>query len=128
MYKNNMQKSGKQPSTHDMSIAVLYLGIGHLLFESLHDSRPMLGAGSSSGVELFQVFMGTRLWQDRADQQVFHDLFIPTFACCLSILVESHLELGMKPGYIKYSFARMNTMRRHCVTKLELGQIVMIVF
>ena len=36
-----------------------------LLFESLHDSRPMLGAGSSSGVELFQVFMGTRLWQRR---------------------------------------------------------------
>ena len=32
----------------------------------------MLGAGSSSGVELFQVFMGTRLWQDGADQQVFH--------------------------------------------------------
>ena len=30
-----------------------------LLFESLglHDSRQMLGAGSSSGVELFQVFM-----------------------------------------------------------------------
>ena len=31
-----------------------------LLLESLHDSRPMLGAGSSSGVELFQVFMGIR--------------------------------------------------------------------
>ena len=60
-----------------------------LLFESLHDSRPMLGAGSSSGVELFQVFMGTRLWHDGADQQVFHGLFIPTFAHCLSILVES---------------------------------------
>ena len=26
------------------------------LLESLHDSRPMLAAGSSSGVELFQVF------------------------------------------------------------------------
>ena len=49
----------------------------------------MLGAGSSSGVELFQVFMGTGLWQDGADQQVFHGLFIPTFARCLSILVES---------------------------------------
>ena len=60
-----------------------------LLFESLHDSRPMLGAGSSSGVELFQAFMGTRLWQVRADQQVFHGLFIPTFARCMSILVES---------------------------------------
>ena len=60
-----------------------------LLFESLHDFCPMLGAGSSSGVELFQVFMGTRLWQDGADQQVFHGLFIPTFARCLSILVES---------------------------------------
>ena len=60
-----------------------------LLFESLHDSRPMLGAGSSSEVELFQVFMGTRLWQDGADQQVFHGLFIPTFTRCLSILVES---------------------------------------
>ena len=33
--------------------------------------------------------MGTGLWQDWADQQVFHCLFIPTFACCLSILVES---------------------------------------
>ena len=33
--------------------------------------------------------MGTRLWQDGADQQVFHGLFIPTFARCLSILVES---------------------------------------
>ena len=60
-----------------------------LPFESLHDFRPMLGAGSSSGVELFQVFMGTRLWQDGADQQVFHGLFIPTFARCLSILVVS---------------------------------------
>ena len=60
-----------------------------LLLESLHDSRLMLGAGSSSGVELFQVFMCTRLWQDRVDQQVFHCLFIPTFARCLSILVES---------------------------------------
>ena len=49
----------------------------------------MLGAGSSSGVELFQVFMGTGLWQDGADQQVFHGVFIPTFAHCLSILVES---------------------------------------
>ena len=49
----------------------------------------MLGAGSSSGVELFQVFMGTGLWQDGADQKVFHGLFIPTFAHCLSILVES---------------------------------------
>ena len=55
----------------------------------------MLCAGSSSGVELFQVFMGTRLWQDGADQQVFHGLFIPTFARCLSILVESpFLHLG----------------------------------
>ena len=60
-----------------------------LLFESLHDSRPMLGAGSSSGVELIQVFMGKRLWQDGADQQVFHGLFITTFARCLSILIES---------------------------------------
>ena len=49
----------------------------------------MLGAGSSSMVELFQVFMGTGLWQDGADQQVFHGLFIPTFARCLSFLVES---------------------------------------
>ena len=31
---------------------------------TMYDSRPMLGVGSSSGVELFQVFMGTRLWQD----------------------------------------------------------------
>ena len=42
-----------------------------LLFESLHDSRPMLGAGSSSGVELFQVFMGTRLWQDGQTSRCF---------------------------------------------------------
>ena len=33
--------------------------------------------------------MGTGLWQDGADQQVFHGLFIPIFAHCLSILVES---------------------------------------
>ena len=31
-------------------------------------------------VELFQVLMGTGLWQDGADQQLFHCLFIPTFA------------------------------------------------
>ena len=49
----------------------------------------MLGVGSSSGVELFQVFIGTGLWRDVADQQVFHCLFIPTFARCLSILVQS---------------------------------------
>ena len=66
-----------------------HTNISSLLIESLHDSRPMLGAGSSSGVELFQVFMGTGLWQDGADQHVFHGLFIPTFAHCLSILVES---------------------------------------
>ena len=38
-----------------------------LLLESLlgvHYSRPMLSAGSGSGVELFQVFMCTGLWQD----------------------------------------------------------------
>ena len=34
------------------------------ILESLHDSYPMLGAGSSSWVELFQVFMGTLLWQN----------------------------------------------------------------
>ena len=33
--------------------------------------------------------MGTRLWQYGANQQVFHCLFFPTFARCLSILVES---------------------------------------
>ena len=60
-----------------------------LLFESPHDSRQMLGTGSSSGVELFQVFVDTGLWQDGADQQVFHYLYIPTFARCLSIFVES---------------------------------------
>ena len=64
-----------------------------LLLESLYDSRPMLGAGSSSGVDIFQVFMGTGLWQDGADQQMFHRLFIPTFARCLSILVESTFML-----------------------------------
>ena len=29
------------------------------------------------------------LWQDGTDQQLFHCMFIPTFARCLSILVES---------------------------------------
>ena len=38
-----------------------------LLLESLHDSRPMLDAGSGLRVELFQVYMGTGLWQDGAD-------------------------------------------------------------
>ena len=33
--------------------------------------------------------MGTRVWQDGADQQMLHGLFIPTFARCLFILVES---------------------------------------
>ena len=52
-------------STHAHSmVPVCAVTTRVLLFESLHDSRPMLGAGSSSGVELFQVFMGTRLWQD----------------------------------------------------------------
>ena len=63
-----------------------------LLLESLHYSRPRLDAGSSSGIyiyEPFQVFMGTGLWQDGADYHVFHCMFIPTFARCLSILVES---------------------------------------
>ena len=73
----------------DIEVVTKFVFLGALLLESLHDSRPMLGAGSSSGVELFQVFMGTGLWQDGADQQVFHGLFIPTFAHCLSILVES---------------------------------------
>ena len=40
----------------------------------------------SSWVELFQVFVGTGLWQDGTDQQVFHCQFIPTFTRCLSIL------------------------------------------
>ena len=80
----------KQERLKDGSVKQSYFYVYVLLlFESLHDSRPMLGAGSSSGVELFQVFMGTRLWQDGADQQVFHCLFIPIFARCLSILVES---------------------------------------
>ena len=39
-----------------------------------------LAAGSNSGVELFHVCMCTGLWQDGADEQVFH---------CLSILAES---------------------------------------
>ena len=71
-----------------------------LLFESLHDSRPMLGAGSSPGVELLQVFMGKRLWQDGADQQVFHGLFITTFARCLSILIESPF---LHKGFASYT-------------------------
>ena len=41
------------------------------------------------GLTLFHVFMGTRLWQYGENQQLFHCLFIPTFARCLSILVES---------------------------------------
>ena len=41
-----------------------------LLLESLHDFRPMLSAGSISGVELVQVFMGTRLWQDWAELRI----------------------------------------------------------
>ena len=78
-----------------------------LLLESLHDSRPMLGAGSSAGVEIFQVFIGTRLWQDGADQQVFHCMFIPTFARCLSILVESpflHLRYLHRPVPVRRRF------------------------
>ena len=47
-----------------MSFCKLLFSI--LLLESLHDSRPMLGAGSSSRVELFQVFMSAGLWQDGA--------------------------------------------------------------
>ena len=64
---------------------VLSLGrrLWSTLLESLHYSRPMLGAGSSSGVELFK---GTGLWQTN---RCFRRLFIPTFARCLSILIES---------------------------------------
>ena len=93
--------------TFDFVKAIQYVS-SLLLFESLHDSRPMLGAGSSSGVELFQVFMGTRLWQDGADQQVFHGLFIPTFARCLSILVESpflHLRDLHRPVPVRRRFS-----------------------
>ena len=43
----------------------------------------LLGAGFSSEVEMFHVFVGTGLCQDGADFQVFHCLFIPTFARCL---------------------------------------------
>ena len=55
--------SGTLHSLVHLQISSLGTYCLHLLFKSLHDSRPMLGAGSSSGVELFQVFMGTRLWQ-----------------------------------------------------------------
>ena len=77
--------------TPETAIALFSLSIDvlriRLLLESLHDSRPMLGAGSSFGVELFQVFMCTGLWQDGTALQVFRCLFIPTFTRCLSILV-----------------------------------------
>ena len=64
----------KVATFYECNITLLYLvdKMSSLLFESLHDSRSMLGAGSSSRVELFPVFMGTRLWQDGADQHVFH--------------------------------------------------------
>ena len=68
-----------------LQTCIIYLGLSMMWAVLL----PMFGAGSSSGVELFQVFMGRGLWQDGADQQMFHCLFIPTFARCLSILVES---------------------------------------
>ena len=38
-----------------------------LFLESLHDSSQMIGAGSGSGVEHVQVFMGTGLSQNGAD-------------------------------------------------------------
>ena len=38
-----------------------------LFLESLHYSSPMLDTGSSSVVDLCQVFMGTGVWQDGAD-------------------------------------------------------------
>ena len=65
-----------------LSLFLVCLAVFIQLFSAIFFS------GSSSGVELFQVCMGTRLWQDGAYQQVFHGLFIPTFARCLSILVE----------------------------------------
>ena len=51
----------------------------------------MLDGGSSLRVELFQVFMGTGLWQDVVDQQVFHFLFIPTFARWLGVLRRDYM-------------------------------------
>ena len=62
---------------HSIYIIIIIIVILHLddnvikiiglLVESLHDFRPMLGAGSSSEVELLRVFMGTGLWQGGAD-------------------------------------------------------------
>ena len=51
-------------------VCLLYMTIylfHTLLLESLLYSRPILGAGPSLGVELFQVFMRTGLWQVGAD-------------------------------------------------------------
>ena len=49
---------------------------------------PDTGASSSeSEIELFQVFMGTGLWQVGADQQVFNCLSVPTFARSLPTFV-----------------------------------------
>ena len=62
--------------------------------------------------------MGTGLWQDGADQQVFHCLFILTFARCLSILVESsstsvhstyHLDTHVV-GFVSSLIGQINVM------------------
>ena len=45
--------------------------------------------------------MGTGLWHDGADQHMFHCLFIPTFARCLSVLVESPF---LHQGYASSSY------------------------
>ena len=45
------------------------------------------------GVELFQVFMDTRLWQDGEDQQVFHCLFIPHLYVFCSSSLNTHFYI-----------------------------------
>ena len=68
-HHSSIYPDGRWGARKDSSAkTILYRILLLLLIESLHYSRPMLGAGSSLGVELFQVFMGTALRKDGADQ------------------------------------------------------------
>ena len=62
--------------------------------------------------------MGTRLWQDGADQQVFHCLYIPTFARCLSIFVESPF---LHKGYRRNN-NRLNEHNRNTGMEIKLDE------
>ena len=56
----NVKRTSQKKQTNTVGTSHSYYH--NFLLESLHHSRPMLDTGSSSGVELFQVFMVLACW------------------------------------------------------------------